>query len=62
MYEMSDIKSFVDGKNTVASSENVRSVEKSAGQDKKAKEQEEKQPKPEEVKGAVAELNAACSL
>lgn len=52
MYDISNIASIVDGRSTVAPSENVRSVEKkSAGQEKRSDEQPVKaEPKQEEVK------------
>lgn len=58
---MYDITSIVDGRNTVATSENVRSVEKSAGQSEKTEDQPKKEKTSEkaEVKQAVTELNAA---
>jgi len=60
MYDMNSVTSIVDGRNTVAPSENVRSVEKSAGQSKKTEEQSEKgKPNQAQLKKAVSELNAA---
>ncbi len=62
MYDISNIASIVDGRSTVAPSENVRSVEKSAGQEKRSDEQPVKaEPKQEEVKKAVSELNVALN-
>jgi flagellar protein FlaG len=61
MYDISSIASIVDGRSTVATSEkNVRSVERSAGQGKKAEEGSTRTTdKPEAVKSAVSELNSA---
>jgi len=60
MYDMTNnITSIVDGRNTVAPSENVRSVEKTAGQGKKTEEASGKEVKHSEVKKAVSDLNSA---
>lgn len=60
MYDISSITSIVDGRNTVAPSENVRSVEKSAGQGKKTEEQQtSEEPTKKELQSAVSELNVA---
>jgi len=59
MYDSRNITSYVDGKSTVAPSENVRSVEKSAGQEKKAEESSDYKADPKEVKNAVEDLNSA---
>lgn len=60
MYDLtSNISSGADGRNTVAASDNVRSVDKSAGQGKKTDEKQSSQPKPDEVKQAVSDLNNA---
>lgn len=59
MYELNSMTSNVDGRNTVAPSDNVRSVTRSAEQSKKTEEQSKKEPRQEEVKKAVTELNAA---
>lgn len=62
MYELNSIASNVDGISTVAPSEKVRSVEKSAGQEKRSDEQPTKvQPEHEEVEKAVSELNLALN-
>jgi len=60
MYEISNIASNMDGINTVAPSETVRSVERTAEQSKKTDEEPAKaEPSQDEVKNAVSDLNAA---
>lgn len=59
MYDISNITSLVDGRSTVAPSEKVRSVDKSAGHEKKTDEQPAKAPEKHEVENAVKELSSA---